>query len=67
MQVFHYLEVTPIIDIGKTAEALDITFNTASAAVKRLMEAGILVQTDNVNRNRTFAYKAYLDILKNGT
>lgn len=67
MQVFHYLEVTPIIDIGKTAEALDITFNTASAAVKRLIEAGILVQTDNVNRNRTFAYKAYLDILKNGT
>lgn len=67
MQVFHYLEVNPIIDIGKTAEALDITFNTASAAVKRLMEAGILVQTDNVNRNRTFAYKAYLDILKNGT
>lgn len=67
MQVFQYLEVNPIIDIGKTAEALDITFNTASAAVKRLMEAGILVQTDNVNRNRTFAYKAYLDILKKGT
>lgn len=67
MQVFHYIEANPIIDIGKTAEALSITFNTASAAVKRLMEAGILVQTDNANRNRTFAYEAYLDVLKDGT
>ena len=67
MQVFHYIEANPIIDIGKTAEALNITFNTVSAAVKRLMEAGILVQTDSVNRNRTFAYEAYLDVLKDGT
>lgn len=67
MQVFHYIEANPIIDIGKTAEALNITFNTASAAVKRLIETGILVQTDHANRNRAFAYEAYLDILKDGT
>ena len=65
--IFHYIEANPIIEIGKTAEALNITFNTASAIVKRLMEAGVLVQTNNANRNRTFAYKAYLDILRNGT
>lgn len=65
--VFHYIEANPIIDIRKTAETLKITFNTASAAVKRLTESGILVQTNNINRNRTFAYKAYLDILKEGT
>ena len=67
MLVFDYLESNPIIDIGKTAEALSITFNTASSAVRRLVDAGILVQTGSGGRNRTFAYEAYLDILRKGT
>lgn len=67
MLVFDYLESNPIIDIGKTAEALSITFNTASSAVRRLVDAGILVQTGGGGRNRTFAYEAYLDILSKGT
>jgi Fic family protein len=67
MLVFCYLEANPIIEIRKTAEALGITFNTASSAVNRLVDAGILVQTSNATRNRTFAYKAYLDILRKGT
>ena len=65
--VFAYLEANPIIDIGKTAQALGLSFNTVSAAVKRLTEAGILAQTEAANRNRTFAYEAYLEILRNGT
>jgi Fic family protein len=65
--VFAYLEANPIIDIGKTAQALDLSFNTVSAVVKRLAEAGILTQTEAANRNRTFAYEAYLEILRNGT
>ncbi len=65
--VFAYLEANPIIDIGKTAQALGLSFNTVSAAVKRLTEAGILTQTEAANRNRTFAYEAYLEILRNGT
>lgn len=67
MLVFDYLASNPIIDIGKTAEALSITFNTASSAVRRLVDAGILVQTGGGGRNRTFAYEAYLDILRKGT
>ena len=65
--VFEYLASNPIINIGKTAEALDISYNTVSAAIKRLMDADILVQTKNANRNRTFAYRDYLDILRKGT
>jgi len=65
--VFEYLASNPIIDIGKTAEALDVSYNTVSAAVKRLMDADILVQTENVNRNRSFAYRDYLNILRKGT
>lgn len=67
MLVFRYLEANPIIDIRKTAEALSVTFNTVSSAVKRLMDNGVLVQTTNASRNRTFAYEAYLDILRKGT
>ena len=67
MLVFEYLEANPIIEIRKTAEAQSITFNTASSAVKRLTDAGILVQTTNASRNRTFAYEDYLSILRKGT
>ena len=67
MLVFNYLESNPIIEIRKTAEALGITFNTASSAVNRLVDAGILVQTTDTSRNRTFAYEAYLNILRKGT
>ncbi len=67
MLVFDYLEKNPIIEIGKTAEVLGITFNTASGAVKRLADAEILKQTTNASRNRTFAYEDYLAILRKGT
>ena len=65
--LFDYLESHPIIDIGKTADTLALSFNTVSSAVKRFMDAGILVQTENANRNRTFAYEEYLRILRKGT
>ncbi len=67
MMLFDYLEKNPIIEIGKTSEALGITFNTVSGAVKRLTDIGILKQNKNVSRNRTFAYEEYLAILRKGT
>ena len=67
LQVFNYLETSPIIDIKKTADILGAAFATVSSAVNRLIDAGILIQTDNSSRNRTFAYKAYLNILRKGT
>jgi Fic family protein len=66
-RLFAYVEAHPIIDIQKTAAALEITFVTVSEAVKRLCAAGILAQHSGESRNRTFAYKAYLDILREGT
>ncbi|NLM18359.1 MAG: Fic family protein [Candidatus Riflebacteria bacterium] len=65
--LFNYLEANPIIDIGKTAEALGLSFNTVSSAVKRLIKAGILLQTTAASRNRTFLYEEYLSILRRGT
>ncbi len=65
--VFDYLEQNPIIDIGKTAEELNLAFSTVSLAVNRLVDAGILIQTNNANRNRVFAYEEYLSILRKDT
>lgn len=67
LRVFHYVESNPIIEITKTASELDLAFNTTSSAVNRLVDMGILIQTDNANRNRTFAYEDYLQILRKGT
>ena len=65
--VFDYLEQNPIIDIGKTAEELKLAFSTVSLAVNRLVDAGILIQTNNANRNRVFSYEDYLAILRKDT
>ena len=67
MRVFEYLESNPIIEIQKTARELDIAFNTMSSIVKDLISIGVLEQTSTQSRNRTFVYKEYLEILKEGT
>ena len=66
-RLFAYLGQTPIIDIKKTAAALESSYNTTSNAVKKLMELGILVQVDNGKRERSFSYEAYLAILRKDT
>ena len=65
--LFDYLEQHPIIEIKQTAAALDVSYNTVSSAVKKLMMLGILKETTNAARNRVFTYEEYLDILKQGT
>ena len=67
MRVFRYLKSNPIIDIGQTAGILGLSFNTVASAVKRLSDAGILVQTRKASRNRTFVYEEYLNVLRKGT
>ncbi len=62
--LFEYLEKNPIIDIKKTADELSLAFSTVSASVKRLEEWEILVQKNNSNRNRVFAYEDYLGVLR---
>ena len=66
-ELFDYLKQHPIIEIKQTAAALGLSYNTVSAAVKKLMELGILKETTNAARNRVFAYEKYLEILKQGT
>lgn len=66
-KLFLFLEHTPIIDIGKTAEALGVSFTTLDNAVKKLLGLGILEQTGDGKRSRRFAYEKYLGVLRKDT
>ena len=65
--VFDYLEQNPIIDIRRTSNDLGLAFSTVSTSVNRLIEKGILTQTNNAARKRVFAYEDYLAILRKDT
>ena len=62
-KVFDYLQEYPIIEISKTAVALKLSYNTVNLAIKNLINLGILSKTEK----KTFAYMAYLEVLKKGT
>jgi Fic family protein len=69
--LYDYLERCPIIEIGKTAADLGMSFNTIGKAAEHLRALGILAQTGSregtiAARNRRFAYTEYLDILREG-
>ena len=66
-RVFDYIEQYPIIDIKRTASDLEVSYNTVSAAVGKLVQAGILKETTNASRNRVFSYEEYLNILRKDT
>jgi Fic family protein len=66
-RLFDYLEQHPIIDIKRTASALNVSYNTVASAVQKLSSLGILHETTNAARNRVFAYQEYLNILRKGT
>ena len=66
-KLFDYIEEHPIIDIKTTATELDLSFNTVSAAIGKLVASGILKETTNASRNRVFAYEEYLSILRKDT
>ena len=67
LKLFGYLERNPIIEIGKTAEELGLSFATASNTVKRLEAMEILVRSNESKRNRVYSYEPYLEILRSGT
>ena len=67
LKVFSYIETNPIIDIQKTATAVDLSYNTVSKIVLLLVEKGILQQTDKSGKAKIFSYPEYLDILRKDT
>ena len=67
LKVFNYLEKNPIIDIQKTANTLDLSYNTVAKAVLLLADKGILRQSAKSGKTKIYSYFDYLDILRKDT
>ena len=62
-----YLEKTPIIDIQKTATALNLSYNTVAKNVASFVDNGILQQTEKSGRAKIYSYVDYLAVLRKET
>jgi Mn-dependent DtxR family transcriptional regulator len=61
--VYRYAQANPLFSIKNAARAMKVSFPTASAAVDRMIEAGILRESSGKRRGRLFLYESYLNIL----
>jgi len=66
-KLFDYIEQHPIIDIGKTAKAMNLSYNSVSGLVIKYEKLGILNKTSNKSRNRVYEYSEYINILRKDT
>lgn len=66
-RLFELLPRHPIVSIGFVVEQLETTKPTAGRAVEALVNAGVLVESTGKKRDRSWAYRAYLDRLRVGT
>ena len=62
-----YLEKNPIIDIQKTAAALNLSYNTVAKSVALFVDNGILRQTEKSGRSKIYSYVDYLAVLRKDT
>jgi Fic family protein len=61
--IYRYAQANPLFSIRSSAREMKVSFPTASAAVMRMAEAGILQEASGKRRGRLFVYGKYLDVL----
>jgi Fic family protein len=67
LRLFEELPRHPIVTVASATKLLATTKPTAGKAVELLAAQGVLVESTGKKRDRSFAYRAYLDRLKVGT
>lgn len=67
VQLFERLPERPFIDVTWIVDELASTKPTAGRAIAALERAGILHETTGKKRDRVYAYRSYLDVLRAGT
>lgn len=67
LRLLDVLYEFPVLTIAEVASQLGITFPAASAVVKRFEKLDLLKEQTGKKSFRMYAYKTYLDILKEGT
>jgi len=66
-RLFEELPQHPMVTVSSAVKLLESTKPTVNKAITALVNAGILVETTGRRRDRLFGYKAYLDLLREGT
>jgi hypothetical protein len=66
-RLFEQLPRHPIITGSAAMKLINVSKPTASLAVESLADVNILVETTGKKRDRSFAYRAYLEHLRTGT
>lgn len=61
IEVFNVIEQHPIFDINTVAEKAGISYNTGAAAVRMLNDLGIVKQSNDMTRNRDYAFTEFLN------
>jgi Fic family protein len=67
LRLFEQLPVHPIVTLPRVIEVIATTKPTASKAITALVDAGILKETTGRERDRVYAYDAYLRVLTQDT
>lgn len=61
--IYQLAQANPIFSTKHAARQAKLTFPTASAAIQRLADAGILQESSGKRRDRLFLYAKYLEVL----
>jgi len=67
LRLFELLPRHPIVTVASVMKLLGTSKPTAARAIEVLAEIGILLETTGKKRDRSFAYRAYMECLRTGT
>ncbi len=66
-RLFERLPSHPIVTVATAMPLIGASKPTAIRAIETLIAAGVLTETTGRRRDRTFAYGAYIDLMRVGT
>ena len=58
-KTMEIIEMNPIIDVNTLAEQAGVSYNTAAAALKLLLDLEIVKQSNRLERNRDYIYSEF--------
>ncbi|MGA3311059.1 MAG: Fic family protein [Xanthobacteraceae bacterium] len=67
VRLFELLPRHPMVTVASAIKLIETSKPTATRAIETLIETGVLMETTGKKRDRSFAYRAYLDRLRTGT
>ncbi|HZV07349.1 MAG TPA: Fic family protein, partial [Gemmataceae bacterium] len=67
LRLFERLPRHPIVTVASAMKLLNASKPTATRAIDVLSEIGVLTETTGKKRDRSFAYRAYMERLRAGT